>query len=172
MFELSDQQRDEYMQRCILRWSPDKWYQYRLSTLLLVTAGFAVILGAMRIACNQRNQIALVSELGGIPYTKTSADWFDLLSSRSGAVYVANFSQTNLTDNDLLLLQSFPFLETLILRNTAITDRGFQHLSRFRSLRRVDVTGTAVSRPAITELTAARPEIAVGPITWKTEISW
>jgi hypothetical protein len=48
VLDLSTEEREEQFRRCSRRWwSAGKWYQYRLSTLLFITALLATIMGGV-----------------------------------------------------------------------------------------------------------------------------
>jgi hypothetical protein len=67
-------------------------------------------------------------------------------------------SNTQVTDTGLNILRDLPVLETLRLKNTRITDRGFANaLSDKASLKRLDLTGTEVSQDLIRAWCEAQP---------------
>ncbi len=60
-----------------------------------------------------------------------------------------DLSNTQVTDAGLKILKDLPALDTLRLKNTKVTDKGFQEtLAGKESLRRLELTGTQVSREA------------------------
>jgi hypothetical protein len=57
-----------------------------------------------------------------------------------------DLSGTQVTDKGLAVLEGLPNLQELRLRNTRITDAGFQeHLAPMESLQKLDIRGTGVS---------------------------
>ena len=64
-----------------------------------------------------------------------------------------DLNDTQVTDAGLKILKDLPVLRTLRLKNTKITDQGFQDaLAEKDSLMQLDLTGTQVSRETVTGL--------------------
>ncbi|AMV37904.1 hypothetical protein [Planctomyces sp. SH-PL62] len=69
-----------------------------------------------------------------------------------------DLDDTQVTDEGLKILVELPALASLRLRNTRITDAGFKaSLAPKESLRRLDLTGTAVDRETVEAWRAAAP---------------
>lgn len=63
-----------------------------------------------------------------------------------------------ITDAGLASLEELPALQELYLQNTKITDSGFsEHLAKIESLRRLDLSGTQVSKEVVAEWKKAVP---------------
>jgi hypothetical protein len=69
-----------------------------------------------------------------------------------------DLSETRVTDEGLKILAGLPSLASLRLRDAKITDAGFRAtLLNMESLRRLDLTGTAVDRETVEAWEAAQP---------------
>jgi hypothetical protein len=63
-----------------------------------------------------------------------------------------------LRDIDLKLLQQVPYLRTLVLSGTRVSDAGLRHLNKIRSLRSVELEGTRVTSGGVSALSKALPD--------------
>lgn len=69
-----------------------------------------------------------------------------------------DLSETRITDQGLKVVKDLPALTSLRLSNTKITDAGFKaELAGKESLRRLDLTGTAVAPETVDAWKAAKP---------------
>jgi len=67
-----------------------------------------------------------------------------------GRLRELDLNGSRVTDAGLAVLRSMPSLATVRLRDTLVTDAGFQEsLSRMEALKRLDLRGTKVSREAV-----------------------
>jgi hypothetical protein len=85
------------------------------------------------------------------------------MNLRDGDLVVTGvqLSGSKATDDDLKSLRAFPLLETLRLKDTAITDAGLVHLKTLARLRQVNLGGTKVSDRGVADLGQALPKLYV-----------
>ncbi len=72
--------------------------------------------------------------------------------NRNGDVDKVIWQFAEITDDDLIILQKFEFLDTLDLTGTPITDAGLKHLRGLNWLRYLHLAGTAVTDAGMEEL--------------------
>ena len=72
--------------------------------------------------------------------------------NKNGNVDKVTWTGPEVTDNDLVILQRFEFLDTLDLTETSITDAGLKHIRDLRYLRYVYLLGTGITDAGVTEL--------------------
>ncbi len=73
-------------------------------------------------------------------------------SNRNGDVVKVEWRGAEVTDNDLVILQKFPFLRELDLTETSITDAGLKHLQGLEYLRYLYLLGTPITDAGVPEL--------------------
>lgn len=91
--------------------------------------------------------LKLIAKLGG------SVRTFQWKGDNS---YNVDLSNSNITDDALLLIASLDDLYTLNLANTKITDKGIAHLANHPGLSDVVLSGTQVTNDALTHLATLR----------------
>jgi hypothetical protein len=74
------------------------------------------------------------------------------VKNRNGDVIEVAWQGPEVRDNDLVILQKFPYLRKLDLTETSITDEGLKHLKSLEYLRYLYLLGTTVSDAGIPEL--------------------
>lgn len=72
--------------------------------------------------------------------------------NKNGDVDHVTLNGPDITDNDLVILQAFPFLSHLDLTETSISDEGLKHLKGLEYLRYLYLLGTSISDKGIPEL--------------------
>ncbi len=169
VLDLSTEEREEQFRRCSRRWwSAGKWYQYRLSTLMFITALLATIMGGVRVWYDQREQEHLVRRMGGRPCSRETG----ILNFDLRRVYSADFSGTSITDSDLQTLCRLPDLEELDLTGTAITDQGLEYVESLPKLLCDDLTNTHISAGTIAKARAKCPRLTFGSLIRCSVFSW
>lgn len=136
------------------------WAIWLLVALVFLGAGYFAY--ALPKARAQRAAVAAVEKLGGhVTYRNPSGaksglrkmlgrDMFD-------PVYEVFLKDTRATDEDLRPLAALGGLETLDLTNAPVTDASLPELEKFKTLRRIYVTGTRISPDKDQQLEAAIP---------------
>lgn len=74
---------------------------------------------------------------------------------------VVSFSNTKITDGDLILFRDFPFVQILDLSDTKITDEGLAHLDQLPALEVLIVANSRISERALKEFQNAHPSVKV-----------
>ena len=72
--------------------------------------------------------------------------------NKNGDVDEVVWQNAEITDDDLVILQKFPFLSTLDLTGTPITDVGLKHLEGLDFLRHLFLLGTPITDAGVKEL--------------------
>jgi hypothetical protein len=98
--------------------------------------------------------VQVVSQLGG----KCKVD-----NTPEQAVIEVNLSRSQVTDEDLAVLQEFSKLRVLDLSGTAITDAGLNRLTGMFQLQKVNLSKTRVTKGGIERLQRAIPRTKIIP---------
>jgi len=72
--------------------------------------------------------------------------------NRNNDVVEVDWAGAEITDNDLVILQKFPYLRKLDLTGTSITGAGLKHLKNLEYIRYLFLLGTNVSDAGVAEL--------------------
>lgn len=96
-------------------------------------------------------------------------------------VVMVSFANTGITDDDLAVFRDFPFVQTLDLSGTAVTEAGLTHLDELSALEVLDVRNTKITRTAIaafrkrfqavTVITKKPSTSTINPFTGKPNIA-
>lgn len=92
--------------------------------------------------------LKLIAKLGGTVRT--------FARTKGDTLYAIDLSDSNVTDDALLLIASMDDLVSLYLSNTKITDKGIAHLANHPSLAVVGLSGTQVTNNVLTHLSTVR----------------
>ena len=92
--------------------------------------------------------LKLIAKLGG---TVRNLAW-----NKDDTRYEVDLSDSNVTDDALLLIASMDHLASLNLSNTKITDKGIAHLANHPSLTDVVLSGTQVTNGVLTHLSTVQ----------------
>ncbi len=150
------------------RRSRRRWLQFRLRTLLVVTALCAVGAFVWRTLSDalpyreQRRTMALVEKLGGSYQTAEASSWHRRLFGRDlQNLALVNLADCNVPEQYIDALASLPEVETLVVGGEAFSDQHLGRLHGAASLRHLVLDSTAVSDEAVAELRTARPMVEV-----------
>lgn len=113
-----------------------------------------------------------IDTVAKIPESNFAAREIDLTDARfkntdlhklSGLPYLEslNLHGTNLTDKGLVLITDLPRLQSLELAYTAVTDAEISKLTRFPKLRKIFLYGTAVKPQTIEDLKSNLPGVTI-----------
>lgn len=147
-------------------------FQFRVSTLLLITAVVAVLLGWWsHTARRQRYAVGhLYQAHAAVQYDLNtqwyaSSGWRSWLVRRLGLDYFGNVVCIKMprtsTDADLLWLRHIKKLRMLLLSRTQVTDAGLEHLHDLATLQRLDLQDTHVTNAGIQRLQKALPNCKI-----------
>ncbi|MCE9544224.1 MAG: leucine-rich repeat domain-containing protein [Planctomycetia bacterium] len=149
------------------RYSWRRLFQYRLRTLLALTAIIAVALGWWSYkARQQRAAVAAFGKLGGnchydfrLPWTpgmKNPPNWPQWLLNRASVDYFATVDfvrfESKAADVDLGHLENLTALKKVVLSNTQITDAGLQHLNGLAALQYLYLDNTQITDAGLKNL--------------------
>lgn len=144
--------------------SKRRWFQYSLWTLLIVITLCAVSCSwlalKLRQARRQRETVAAIEKLGGnVRYD----EWFGRDSDQSTrtpapawlynllgdgffrTVTVVDFRGNAIGDVDLAYLKSLPQLQSVLVSNTFVTDKGLVHLRDLPNVLNIDLSSLEVT---------------------------
>lgn len=114
--------------------------QFSRRSLAIAAVAFTVIGGG----CSRN------ADPGQVKYLD---DYAKLVSQYGGEVFVhVEFSNSTVTDGDLLGLKFPDAVSSVSLNNTAITDRGVAELKRAKKLEKLDLIETQITNEVISEL--------------------
>jgi len=139
-----------------------RWFQFRLSTLLVLVLACAIGLALfIAPAERQRRAVAFVEEQGGVVLyadeggkATLAPEW---LRQWLGKDYFqdawwVSLIDTQVGDAGLAHLQGLTTLEWLTLSDTQVSDAGLAHLEGLTALHWLDLTGTQVSDAGLVHL--------------------
>jgi hypothetical protein len=140
-----------------------RWFQYSISTLLLLIAFCAVVLALfVNPALRQRRAVAYVESLGGrVSYANSreteSAHVPEWLEQRLGIDFFRSVNGvyldgTQVSDAGLAHLKGLNVLERLSLYDTRISDAGLAQLKEMNALERLSLHSTQISDAGLTHL--------------------
>ena len=146
-----------------------RWYQYKLSSLFILTALVAIACSwyatEMQNAAKRRAVIAQIEKLGGSvkyydasdPNTGEPLRWFSWLRKLHGDEHLGNaiavvFSGTRITDAGLVHLKGLTKLELLYLVDTQITDAGLVNLKGLTKLELLFLFDTQITDAGLVNL--------------------
>jgi hypothetical protein len=74
---------------------------------------------------------------------------------------VVSLVDTSMTDDDLELFESFPYVQILDLSGTSVSDNGLDHLKAIPALEELIIMSTGISDGAIERFRESRPDVKV-----------
>lgn len=142
-----------------------RWFQFRLRTLLIVTAILAVPLAWLaheRQKVRERNEwLESLAKRVSIEYSSAPPErpaWLRYLldEGKSPAditkIMFITYPDGNFTDDDLAHLPECPKLEVLRMNRCQVTDTGLVHLTGLKKLRIVDLSQVNLTDAGIVHL--------------------
>lgn len=144
-----------------------RWFQFRLKTLLVLTAVICLSLGWMlRERRRIEDQRDVLNSLGGGPILSgriQQPSWRVWLLGDDAPAYAfeMDFSGRVFPDYWLTTLEGFPRLRTLILDRTLVTDSGLVHLERLTQLQSLQLKETQVTDAGVARLQKALPNCEI-----------
>jgi hypothetical protein len=140
-----------------------RWFQYSISTLLLLMVVCAVVLALIvNPALKQRRAVAFVESLGGsVEYSdednfalRHSPDWLHQTLGRDyfASVVHVDLTNTQISDAGLAHLKGLTALEWLSLRHTQVSNAGLAHLKGLTVLETCDLGNTQISDAGLAHL--------------------
>jgi hypothetical protein len=143
-----------------------RWFQFGLSTLLIVTALAAGGALAFRMYVEpyrrQRETMAMIAELGGSYKTAEADKWLRRLFGEDFVNVVSvDLAACDEPDRYIEQVASLPALETLIVGGPGFADEHMRRLQAVTTLRKVMLDCTEVTEPALAELRQRVPEVVV-----------
>jgi hypothetical protein len=161
---------------CPLFRSKRRFLRFSLRALLvfvvLASVGMAWVAAKMQQARQQREVVESIKKLGGgvrydyhdgvcdpkehppVPAWLLAVFGDDFFAKVVGV----GFFGTDISDDDLAVLEKLPHLEFVQLERVPITDEGLNHLKGLRNLRSLSLTQTGVTWKGITELLTDLPD--------------
>ena len=147
-----------------------RWFPLPLRSLVLIAAVAAIPCSwrppEMQRRRDQEAIVAAIQKLGGrvryedqseasaatAPSAATPADNKQPAESLFTGVTIVDFYGSQITDDDLPVVQGLTKLKGLNLGKTKITDAGLKHLAKLTRLRSLDLSGTKINGAGLEDL--------------------